>query len=159
MALDPNTLKTQLQQSWLDASFPDTAQISADRFASAVATWFTAAQAAGFPCSTAMARQSQLSGLISAAFISGSAASVAQGLASALAAYMTGQVFGVGVAAAPLGTTAAIAAFTATFSDLSPQTPNALRAQQLATACQALAITVIVTFPPSVPPIPPSPVM
>lgn len=159
MALDPSALKTQLDQGWLSASFPDTAQISADRFASAVAMWFSAAQAAGFPCSTATARQSQLSGLLVAALASGSAVSAAQGLASALAAYMTGQVFGAGIAAAPLGTSAAAAAFTTALSDLSPQTPNALRAQSLATACQALALTVIVTFPPSTPPIPPSPVV
>ncbi|MBN1203774.1 MAG: hypothetical protein JXB05_02475 [Myxococcaceae bacterium] len=159
MALNPSALKTQLEQGWLNASFPENVAVSADRFASAVASWFSAAQAAGFPCTTAMARQSQLSGQLATALNAGSAASAGQALASALAAYMTGQLFGAGSSAAPTGTSAAATALIAAFSDLNPQTPNALRAQQIATACQALAVTTLVTFPPSVPPIPPSPVM
>ena len=159
MALNPSTLQSELEQSWLSDSFPDAVLLSADRFASVVATWFSAAQAAGFPCSSAMARKADLMGQLVSALGAMSAAGAGQGMASALAVYMTGQVFGAGVASPPTGAAAAGAAFTATFLDVSNQTTNAMRAQRIAQACQAMAITTIVIFPPSTPPIPPSPVM
>lgn len=157
MALNPSTLQSQLETGWLvppGGSFPDNAQVSGDRFATAVATWFSLAQANGIPCATATARKSQLASLAAAAFAGGSAASAGQSLANALTAYMAGQQFGPGVAAPPTGTAAAASSFVATFSNL--QMPNSARAAQLAAACQTLALTVIVTFPS---PIPPSPVL
>lgn len=156
MALDSKLLKSQLETGWLvspGGSYPDDAQASSERFASAVASWFSLAQANGIPCGTATARESQLASLAALAFATGSAVSAGQSLANALTLYMAGQQFGPGVAAPPLGAAAAATAFVAIFLDL--QADNAARAEQLAGACQALALTSIVTFPP---PVPPSPV-
>lgn len=156
MALVPSALQSQLETAWLvppGGSYPGSPQVSADRFASAVASWFSLAQANGIPCATATARKSQLASLLATALSTGAAASAGQGLANALSLYMTGQQFGPGVAAPPTGSAAAVAAFSAAFANL--ELPNAARAQQFASACQALALTTIVTFPP---PMPPSPI-
>ena len=153
MALSPSTLKSQLENNWLvpeGGTFPSSPTESANHFASAVASWFGAAQANGIPCSTASARQAQLSGLLGSACQAGTAATAAQGVASALAAYIAGQLFGPGVAAPPVGVAAASSSLTATFSNL--DLDNSARAQQIALACQTLALTTVVTFPPPAPP-------
>jgi hypothetical protein len=153
MALVVNTLKSQLENNWLvpeGGTFPGSAAESAKHFASAVASWFSAAQANGFPCGTASARQGQLSGQLVSAFQAGSATAAAQGMASALAAYIAGQSFGAGVASPPAGIAAAASMLTTALStlELDPST----RAQQIAQACQTLALTTVVTFPPPMPP-------
>jgi len=155
MPLILSTLKTSLENNWLvpeGGSYPASPQESADRFATAVASWFSAAQANGIPCTTAQARKSQLASQLALTFQQdpGSAASAAQGMANALTLYITGQVFGAGAASPPLGTAAAISSLTTTFSNL--DLDNATRAQQLALACQTLALTTVVTFPPPTPP-------
>lgn len=152
MALSPSTLKSQLETAWLvppGGSYPENAQASADRFANAVASWLSLAQANGFPCTTAAARKSQLASLLAIAFQTGSASSAAQALANALTLYITGQQFGSGVAAPPTGASAAASAFSAIFSNR--ELPNPARAQLLADACQALALTTLVAFPPPLP--------
>jgi hypothetical protein len=152
MALSASTLQSQLLQAWLvppGGAFPSTADASANRLASAVAAWFSAAQAGAFPCSTAAARKSQLASALMGALASGSAASAGQGTAAALAAYITGQVFGSGAASPPTGTSAAAAAFMGIFSDVNA--PNPVRAQRFAQACKALTASTLVTFPPPLP--------
>lgn len=153
MPLSDSTLKSQLELHWLvpeGGSFPANVQQSAERFASAVATWFSDAQANGLPCTTAQARKSELASQAATAFAAGSAALAGQGLANALSAYILNQTFGAGVAGTPTGATAAVSAFTETFSNL--KLANGDRAQKLAEACQKLALSTIVTFPPPTPP-------
>jgi hypothetical protein len=155
MALILSTLKTKLENDWLvpeGGSFPANAGESANRFAAAVASWFSTAQANGIPCSTALARQAQLALLLVPKLgqVPGTPASAAQGIVDALALYIAGQIFGAGAAAAPLGTVAAITSLTATFADL--ELDNSNRAEQIAQACQTLALTAVVTFPSPTPP-------
>ena len=67
-------------------------------------------------------------------------------LANAVAAYITGQMFPPGVAAAPLATAAAGSQIGAAFADL--EAPPSARAQKIAGACYTLATSTLVTFPP-----------
>lgn len=153
MALIAAALKTSLELNWLvpeGGTFPQSAEESADRFATAVANWFSAAQANGIPCTTAQARKSQLGTAVASAFKTRDAALAGQGLANALSAYLTGQSFGAGVSNAPLGTALATTAFSSAFANL--QLGNSARAQAIAGACQALALTTIVIFPAPMPP-------
>ncbi|MDB4927883.1 MAG: hypothetical protein JWM10_367, partial [Myxococcaceae bacterium] len=63
MALSFDTLKNGLQRIWLPGErgpWPSTARESGDHFATAVAQWFGAAQAATAPCLTAAAKQPAL---------------------------------------------------------------------------------------------------
>lgn len=148
MALVVATLKTQLELHWLTppgGTFPANVTLSADHFASAVASWFSLAQANGVPCTTAQARRPQLSLLAATAFSAGTADAAAQKLASALATYITGQLFGAGTAGAPARTADVEMAFRATFGDL--ELSNGDRAQRLAQACQDLATSTLVAFP------------
>lgn len=160
MALVSSVLQSQLETAWLvppGGSYPESVQVSGDRFASAVASWFSLAQANGIPCDTATDRQAQLASLVTSAFSAvptATADSAAQGLAKALTDYITGQQFGDGVAAPPAGGAAAASAFSAVLSDL--ELPNTARAQLLANACQDLARSTFVTFPPSTS-LPPAP--
>ncbi|MBL8742289.1 MAG: hypothetical protein JNK04_14370 [Myxococcales bacterium] len=145
------SLKSSLESQWLVAeggSHPASAQESGDRFAGAVAGWFSTAMAAGFPCSTAMARKSQLASGAAAAF--GAEASVAAGnmLALAVAAYIVGQSFGPGFAGMPIAQSAAGAMFGATFADTGGAISD--KAQQIASGCLVLAVSTIVAF--SIPP-------
>jgi hypothetical protein len=79
------------------------------------------------------------------------AVSAGNGLANALSLYMLGQKFGSGVVVAqPGGAGAAASAFINIFLDR--DLPNTARAQQLANACQALALTTLVVFPYPLPP-------
>ena len=75
-------------------------------------------------------------------------------LAAGLMAYLTGQAFGAGVAAPPLGTSAAQAVFSGVFADLDAAT--SARADRIAQGTWALALTTIVVFPPVIGP--PAPV-
>jgi len=156
MALVSSALQSQLETAWLvppGGSYPESPQASGDRFASVVASWFSLAQANGIPCTTATARQGQLASLVASVFSPVSTAtpqSAGQGLANALSLYFTGQMFGAGVAAPPTGSAAAVAAFSAAFANR--DLPNDSRAQQFASACQTLALTTLVNFPPPMPP-------
>lgn len=157
MALSPAALASSLLSDWLPAdsgSYPGSAAESGDAFAGAVSSWFATAMAAGFPCVTAAGRRSQLAASAAGAF--SAQASVAAGalLATGLTAYLAGQVFGAGVASPPVGTGAAQAAFAAVFADLDASTSS--RADRIAQASWALALTTIVVFPPVVSP--PAPV-
>ena len=63
MALSSSSLSSSLQSSWLPTdggSYPGSATESGDAFAGAVSSWFAAATAGPYPCSTATARRSQL---------------------------------------------------------------------------------------------------
>jgi hypothetical protein len=157
MALVPGNLATQLENGWMVAdggSHPQNALQSGQRFAGAVSTWFSAAQANGFPCATAKAREGQLAAQAAAAFQVMSAPGAGAQLALAIAAYYAGQSFGAGVATYPAAVAAGTATFSQVFADLN--SPISARAQQMAGACQIMAVSTIVTFPL---PLTPSPIM
>ena len=156
MALTPSTLSSSLQRSWLPADsgpYPGSPAESGDAFAGAVSSWLAAATAGPFPCSTATARRPQLASTAAGAFASGQPAAAGALLAGGLTGYLAGQVFGPGVASAPLGAAAAQAAFAAVFADLDAATRS--RADRIAQASWALVLTTIVIFPPVIsPPVP-----
>jgi len=63
MALVPTALASSLESSWLvpdGNDYPSSPAQSGDKFAAAVSSWFGAATAGAFPCSTASARRAQL---------------------------------------------------------------------------------------------------
>ncbi len=151
MALVVSSLAQSLANDWLvpeGGSYPESADESGQNFAQAVATWFGQAQANGIPCATASARQSQLAQLAATAFRAEDASAAGQLLATAMLGYIAGQSFGPGTAAPPIAFSAGAAAFIAVFSDL--EMDNDARAQQIASGCQAMASSTIVsfTFPP-----------
>lgn len=149
MALNASALSSSLKSSWLpgqDGPWHDSANASGEAFAGEVSSWFAAAMAAGFPCSTATARRSQLAFSAAGAFSAGQSATAGALLATGLTAYLAGQSFGAGVASPPLGTAAAQAAFAGVFSDLDADTQA--RADRIAQGAWALALTTIVVFPP-----------
>jgi hypothetical protein len=157
MALNPSSLSSALRSDWLpddDGPFHGGPAESGDAFAGAVSTWFASATAGAFPCATATARRSQLAGSAAGAFAAQQAATSGALLAAGLAGYVAGQAFGAGVASAPVGIAAAQAAFAAVFADLDAATPA--RADLIAQATWALALTTIVVFPPVISP--PAPV-
>ena len=157
MPLVPSALASSLSSSWLvdeGGSYPSSPTQSGDRFATAVAGWFSGAMAGAFPCSTATARQSQLAAAAAGAFGADSATGAAQQLAVGLMGYMAGQVFGPGVASPPTAVAAAQSAFAAVFSNL--DSALSARANQIATGVHTLALSTIVVFPPPISP--PSPV-
>jgi hypothetical protein len=141
------SLKSSLANSWLvpeGGSYPDSNQVSGDRFATSVSTWFASAQAAGIPCSTASARKSQLASQAAAAIAAKSSAAAGQQLALAVASYIAGQSFGSGVAAFPLAFAAAPPLITSVFSNV--DMPLESRAQIIASACTLLASSTLVAF-------------
>ena len=158
MALVPTALASSLESSWLvpdGDSFPSSPAQSGDKFAAAVSSWFGAATAGPFPCSTAAARRSQLASSATAAIQAGDPSLAGMQLAVGLMSYMAGQVFGPGVASPPTAISAAQSAITAVFSNL--DLPRSARANQVATGVYTLAISTIVVFPPVISP--PTPVM
>lgn len=155
MALVFDTLKSQLENSWLvpdGGSYPESVSESGDRFAAAVSSWFSSAMAGAFPCSTAMARRSQLAAAATAALGAGSAQAAGSQLAMGVAAYIAGQSFLPGTASFPAGLGAAVSQMIAVFSDVDGSVSQ--KAQQMATACTLLATTTLVITP--VPPGPPT---
>jgi hypothetical protein len=154
MPLVLDTLKSQLENSWLvpeGGSFPQSVTESGEHFATAVAGWFAAGQAAGLPCATAMARKSQLAAAAAAALAASSAQAAGAQLAMGVAAYMAGQSFPPGIASFPAAAGAAVSQMIAVFSDVDGSV--AQKAQQIASACTILATTTLVIFP--IPPGPP----
>jgi hypothetical protein len=155
MPLIPSLLAQNLTNGWLpqpDGPFAESADASADALASAIADWFGQAMAAGFPCSTAAARRSQLKGQLLPALQAQDAQAAGQMIALGFMAYVAGQSFGAGVAAPPLATAAAgslIGTALATH-DLA----RASRADQIAQALHLAALSAIVAFPPPLPPAP-----
>lgn len=148
MVIQASTLKISLENDWLvreGGSYPDSVQISGQKFAQAVAQWFSLAQANGLPCSTAIARQGQLALQASSALQIGQAQGAGSQLALAIANYYAGQSFGSGVASFPMALPAGISTISLVFSNL--ELSNADRAQQIATACYTLAVSTIVVFP------------
>jgi hypothetical protein len=146
--LIPSILATNLENDWLpgdDGPYADSAQQSADNFATVVANWFAQAQAAGFPCSTAMARKSQLMAQAAPALESGDAQLVGTQLATAFMSYVAGQSFGSGVAAPPAATAAAGPMIGGAF--VNRDQPQSARAQTIATALHMMAVSTIVSFP------------
>jgi hypothetical protein len=155
--LVPTALASSLESQWLvpdGGDYPSSASDSGDKFAGAVSSWFAGALAAGFPCTTATARRSQLAASATAAIQTKDPNLAAMQLAVGLMGYMAGQVFGAGVASPPTAVSAAQSAIAAVFSDLN--SPNSARAQQIATGVYTLALSTIVVFPPVISP--PSPV-
>ncbi|MFB4317345.1 hypothetical protein [Actinomadura sp. 21ATH] len=156
MVLNPSALSSGLRDGWLPGAggpYPGGPRESGDAFAGAVSGWFAAAVAGPHPCSTAAARRPQLAAAAAAAFGAGQAPAAGALLATALTAYMSGQVFGPGAASPPAGTAAAQALLTAVFADLGAGTAS--RADRIAQATWALALTAVVVFPPVVsPPVP-----
>jgi hypothetical protein len=158
VALVSSALASGLQSGWLASEggdLPASAAESGDRFAAAVSGWFAGATAGPFPCATAAARRPQLAGAATAAIQAGDPTLAAMQLALALTSYLTGQVFGPGVASPPAAVGAAQSAIGAAFSNL--ELPPAARANQIASGVYALAISTIVVFPPVVSP--PTPVL
>jgi hypothetical protein len=157
VALVPTALASSLESSWLvpeGDEHPTSPAQSGDRFAAAVSSWFGAATAGPFPCSTAAARRSQLAASATAAIQTGDASLAGMQLAVGLMGYMAGQVFGPGVASPPTAVSAAQSAITAVFSNL--DLPNSARANQIATGVYTLAVSTLVVFPPVISP--PTPV-
>jgi hypothetical protein len=151
--LVPTALASSLQSDWLvdeGGQYPGSASESGDKFAGAVSTWFSGAMAAGFPCSTATARRSQLAASATGAFQARDPSLAGMQLAVGLMGYVTGQVFGAGVASPPTAVSAAQSAATAVFSNL--DLALSARANQIATGVFTLAISTIVIFPPPTPP-------
>ena len=157
MPLVPSVLASSLRSGWLaqaGGSYPSSPAQSGDRFASAVAGWFGTAMAGAFPCATAGARQGQLSVAATAALQAGQPPVAGLQLALALVGYMTGQVFGAGLASAPAASGAAQSAIAAVFADL--DMPVATRADRIAAGVHTLALSTVVVFPPVISP--PTPV-
>jgi hypothetical protein len=155
--LAPSSLASSLESSWLVAEggdYPSSASESGDKFAAAVSSWFGGAMAAGFPCSTASARRSQLAAAATAAIQVGDSSGAAAQLALGLMSYMAGQLFGAGVASPPTAMAAAQSAIGAVFSDL--EATNSARANRIASGVHTMAVSTIVVFPPVISP--PSPV-
>jgi hypothetical protein len=153
--LVPSVLEDSLRKDWLvepGGSFPSSPPESGQRFARAVALWFSTATAGVFPCATALARQGQLAGQATAALSAGAPPAVGSQLATAVAGYMAGQAFGAGTAAMPAAVAAVAPAFAAVFSNLTLELPD--RARLIALGCYALALSTIVVFPPPLPPLP-----
>lgn len=157
MPLVASALASSLNADWLVAdggSYPASPQESGDRFAGAVASWFGGATAGPYPCSTASARRSQLASAAGPALDAGEAPLAGAQLALALLSYMSGQIFGPGVASPPAAMAAAQSAITAVFSDL--DLSNSARADKIASGIHTMACSTIVVFPPVISP--PSPV-
>jgi hypothetical protein len=157
MALVPTALASSLESSWLvpeGGDHPASPSESGDQFAAAVSGWFAGATAGAFPCSTASARRSQLAASATAAIQAGDPSLAALQLALALTGYMTGQLFGAGVASPPTAMSAGQSAFMGVFSDL--EATNAARAGRIAGGVHAMAASTIVIFPPVISP--PTPV-
>jgi hypothetical protein len=150
------TLATALRTSWMvpaGAGYPAGPSESGERFAAAVAGWFAAATAGPFPCTTAAARRPQLASLATAALQAGDPAVAGAQLALAVAGYLTGQVFGAGVASPPTAIGVAQPALGAVFSDHALSDVD--RSDRVATAIGTLALSTVVVFPPVVsPPVP-----
>ena len=148
MALSAGTLKSSLENDWLVAggkAHPASVVISAQKFASAVAQWFALAQANGLPCTTALARMSQLQGQAAAALQAGQPPAAGALLALAVASYYAGQTFGPGVATFPAAVGVGIADIGGVFAD--HDATNADRAQIIANACHVMAASTVVAFP------------
>jgi hypothetical protein len=150
MALDAKKLEQQLIRAWSGGpggAFPSTPQAAANRLAEAVAVWFADAQAGAFECESAEVGKPILAKALLASLKSGSAATAGEGLAAALAVYLTGQVFKTGLSQAPTGTLVAGKAFSAVLAGVNA--PLQRRAQSFARVCHGLVATTFVTFPPS----------
>ena len=148
MPLVPTLLAQSLENDWLptsDGGWSENPQASADAFAGAVANWFGLAMAAGFPCSTAAARKSQLMGLVASAIQMQDPKAAGQQLALAFMAYVAGQSFGSGVAAPPIATAAGGSMIAQAFSML--ELDQGGRANLIATALHVMAVSSIVAFP------------
>lgn len=157
MPLSPSALASSLESDWLvaeGADHPGSVSESGEDFAGAVASWFGQATAAGFPCSTASARRSQLAAGATGALQAGDESLAGTQLALALMSYMAGQLFGAGVASPPVAVSAAQSAITAAFLDR--EQAQSARASQIATGVHTLASSTIVIFPPVISP--PAPV-
>ncbi len=155
MPLTVSELSNSLANQWLvpqGGQFPGNALESGDRFAGAVTAWFANALAGAFPCTTALVRRPQLAAQAAAALEVGLGPTVGQLLALAVGAYMAGHAFGLGVSAFPVALSAGMGIFTAALTNLAM--PNQARADQIAAGCHAMALSVIVTFPPPTPPAP-----
>jgi hypothetical protein len=147
MALVVASLKSSLEGQWLPSgnNHAASATESGDKFATAFATWFSTATAGPFPCSTALARKSQLASLAASAFQAQTAVAAGNALALGIALYIVGQSFGSGVANMPLAQSAVGALFGAAFADL--QSDLSARAQQFATGGLLLAVSTLVVIP------------
>ncbi|MCP4936297.1 MAG: hypothetical protein GY927_19355 [bacterium] len=144
--LVPTVLATNLENQWLpggDGPFADNVQQSADKLASVIANWFAQAQAASFPCSTAMVRKSQLMAQLIPALDAKDAQLSGIQIAQAFMAYVAGQSFGVGIAAPPAAAAGPMIA--SSFANL--EQPQSARAQTIATALHLMALSSIVSFP------------
>ena len=147
MPLVSSILATSLENNWLpreDGAWPDTESDSARILAGEIANWFSQAMAAGFPCSTATARKSQLEGQLTPAIQIGSASGAGQQIALAFMNYVAGQSFGSGVAAPPMATSAGgnLIGNALTQVDLDQSS----RANMIASAFQMMSISSIVSF-------------
>ncbi len=152
MPLNSNDLAQQLENDWLGGAPPSSDIESGNRFAGAVANWFTGATAAGFPVVTALPRRPQLALAAAGALGAGLGPTAGQLLAVATASYLAGQTFGAGTAAFPAALSVGIAGITAVFGNLELATPA--RAQQIALAVYLMTISTIVVFPVPLPPAP-----
>lgn len=145
--LNPSQLSDMLAADWLvedDGPHPDNVAQSADQFAGAVSTWFSAAMAGPFPVSTAQAFRPILTGMATVALTTQAPNAAGNMLATGVTLYMTGQAFGPGFSAPPIAQPAAAAMIGTAFSVL--DLDRNARAQLIATAVHLLAITTMVSF-------------
>ncbi len=149
--LTPSDLSTRLENEWL-GKMPGSSFESGDMFAGAVSGWFAAAMAAAFPCSTAAARRLSLTGMAAGALEAGVGPTSGMLLATAVATYYAGQLFGAGVSSFPTAVPAGISLITAAFLDLN--LPKPTRADMIAQGCLVMAVSTIVVFPAPLPPAP-----
>jgi hypothetical protein len=155
MPLDPNLLGADLRDRWLPdggRSFPGSAFAAGQRFADLVAAWFSGATAAGFPCATARARAAELGAGAALALQAGAAGAAGRDLGQAIARYLTGQLFGAGLAGPPAAAPALGGALAAVFADHAMD--RARRAAAIANPIFTTALTTIVVFPPPLPAVP-----
>jgi hypothetical protein len=152
MPLTLDDLAQRLENEWLGGAFPASDVESGDRFAGAVANWFTRATAAGFPVVTALPRRPQLALAAASALRAGVGPTAGQLLALATASYLAGQTFGAGTATFPAALSAGIAGISAAFGNLDLATP--VRAQQIALAIYVMTVSTLVVFPVPMPPAP-----
>jgi hypothetical protein len=147
MPLVASQLGAALADRWLpgdDGPYPGSAIESGQRFADVVSEWFANATAMGLPCATAQVRAPQLAALAGTALAARTAAGAGQQLGQAVGVYITAQLFGSGVAAAPTGMAALGPQLASVFADTGMARNQ--RGNALATPIYACAITTLVAF-------------
>lgn len=143
MPLSPQTLAGELESQWFGGD-PSSVDDAAARLADVISTWFATASALSIPCATASVRAPQLRASLIPALATGEANASGTAVALAISGYLTGQIFGTGVAAAPTALAPASTDLRQLFTDLDMSVHS--RAGLFARALMTLVASTIVTF-------------